>query len=57
MAQFVKNPPTMRETWIQSLGWEDSREEGLAIHASVLACRIPEDRGAQGATVHGVGHN
>ena len=56
-AQLVKNSPTMQETWIRSLGWEDPLEEGMAIHSSILACRIPLDRGAWWATVHGVGHN
>ena len=42
------------ETWIQSLGWEDPLEEGVATHSSILAWRIPMDRGAWWATVHGV---
>ena len=33
------------ETWVQSLGWEDPLEEGMATHASILACRIPMGRG------------
>ena len=41
MAQTVKNPPAMRETWVQSLGWEDPLEEGMATHSSILAWRIP----------------
>ena len=41
VSQTVKNPPTMQETWIQSLGWEDPLRKGTAIHASILACRIP----------------
>ena len=41
MAQTVKNPPAMRETWIRSLGGEDPLEEGMATHASILAWRIP----------------
>ena len=44
MAQWVKNPPAMQETeksWVQSLGWEDSLEEGTATHSSILAWRIP----------------
>ena len=40
MAQTVKNPPAMRETWVQSLGWEDPLEEGMATHSSILAWRI-----------------
>ena len=41
VAQLVKNPPAMWETWLQSLGWEDPLEKGKAIHSSILACRIP----------------
>ena len=41
VAQVVKNPPTIQETWIQSLGWEDPMEKGKAIHSSILAWRIP----------------
>ena len=41
VAQLVKNPPAVRETWVQSLGWEDPLEKGKAIHSSVLAWRIP----------------
>ena len=44
----------MQETWVQSLSWEDPLEEGMEIHSSVLAWRIPMDRGAWRATVHGV---
>ena len=51
---MVNNPPTMRETWVQSLGWEDPLEEGMATHSSILAWRIAMDRGACWATVHGV---
>ena len=40
VAQTVKNPPAMRETWVQSLGWEDPLEEDLATHSSILAWRI-----------------
>ena len=54
VAQTVKNPPEMRETWIRSLGWEDPLEKGMAIHSSILAWRIPMDRGPWWATVHGV---
>ena len=41
VAQLVKNPPAMRETWVQSLGWEDPLGKGMATHASILAWRIP----------------
>ena len=46
VAQLVKNPPTMQETWVRSLGWEDPLEKGKSTHSSILACRIPW-------TVHG----
>ena len=36
VAQMVKNPPEMLETWVQSLGWEDPLEEGMAAHCSIL---------------------
>ena len=55
VAQMVKCLSTMRETWVQSLGWEDPLEEGMATHSSILAWRkVPMDRGAWWATVHGV---
>ena len=41
VAQLVKNPPAMWETWVWSLGWEDSLEKGKATHSSILAWRIP----------------
>ena len=41
VAQLAKNPSAMRETWVQSLGWEDSLEKGKATHSSILAWRIP----------------
>jgi len=50
VTQMVKDLPAMRETWVRSLGWDDPLEEGMAVHSSVLAWRIPMDRGA----VHGV---
>ena len=37
VAQLVKNPPAMQETWIRSLGWEDPLEKGTAAHSSILA--------------------
>ena len=52
MAQMVKNLPAVRETWLRSLSWEDPLEEGMAVHSSILAWRIPMDRGAWRATVH-----
>ena len=54
MAQTAKNLPTMQETWVQSLGLKDRLEEGMATYFSILAWRIPVDRGAWQATVHGV---
>ena len=54
LAQLVKNSPATQETWVPSLGWEDALEEGKATHSSILAWRIPMDRGAWRATVHGV---
>ena len=54
MAPTVKNPPEMQETWVQSLGWEDLWEDGMATYSSILAWRIPMDRGAWWATVQGV---
>ena len=37
VAQLVKNPPAMRETWLRFLGWEDPLEKGKATHSSILA--------------------
>ena len=53
VAHLVQNLPTMQETPVQFLGWEDSLEEGMAIHSSILPWRIPMDRGVWQATVHG----
>ena len=41
VAQLVKNPSAMQETWVQSLGWEDPLEKGEAMYARILAWRIP----------------
>ena len=41
MAQLVKNPPAMWETWVRSQGWEDPLEKGMAAHSSILPWRIP----------------
>ena len=54
VAQMVKNPPTVWETWVRSLGWEDPLEKGMATHSSILAWRTSMDRGAWQTTVHGV---
>ena len=59
-AQMVKNLPVMQETWVQSLGWEDSLEKGMATHSSILAWRIPwteEPGGLQSMRSQTVGHN
>ena len=40
VAQLVKNPPVMKETWVPSLGWEDPLEKGKATHSSILAWTI-----------------
>ena len=50
IAQLVKNPPAMRETWVRSLGWEDPLKKGKTIHSSILTWRIPW-------TVHRVAKN
>ena len=52
VAQTVENPPVIWETCIQSLGWEDLLEEGMATQSNILAQRILMDRGAWWATVH-----
>ena len=54
MAQMVKNPLAMLETWVRKLGWKDPLEEGMATHSSILAWRVPKGRGAWWATVHGI---
>ena len=48
--QLVKNPPTMWKTWVQSLGWDDALEKGMATYSSILVWRNPwtEDK------IHGV---
>ena len=42
VAKLVKNPPAMRKTWVPSLGWKDSLENGKATHSSILAWSIPQ---------------
>ena len=54
VAQLVKNPLAVWETWVRSLGWDEPLEEGMATHSSILAWRIPMDREAWRATIHGV---
>ena len=46
VAQSVKNLPAMQETWVQSLGPEDPLQKEMATHSSILAWKIPMDRGA-----------
>ena len=41
VAYLLKNPPAMRETWVQSLGWKEPLEKGVATHSRILAWRIP----------------
>ena len=60
MAQMVKSLPTIWETWVRSLGWEDPLGEGMATHSSILAWRIPqteEPGGLQSMELHRVGHD
>ena len=57
VTHLIKNLPAMWETWVRSLGQEDLLEKGMATHSSILAWRIPTDRGAWEATVHGVTEN
>ena len=60
VAQLVKNPPAMQETWFRYLGWEDPLEKKMATHSSILAWRIPsteEPGGLQFMGLQRVGHN
>ena len=54
VAQTVKNPPVIQDTWVQSLGWEEPLEKETATHSSILTWRIPTNKGAWRAAVHGV---
>ena len=59
VAQMVKNPPAMWETWVRSLGWEDPPEKGKATHSSILAWKISwaeEPGGLQSMGSQRVGH-
>ena len=59
-AQIVKNPPTMQETWVWSLGWKDPLEEDKATHSSILAWRISwteEPGGLQSKGSQRIGHD
>ena len=57
VAQMVKNLLAVQKACVWSLGWEDPLEEGMATCSSILACRMPMDRGAWQATFHGVSHS
>ena len=60
VAQLVKNPPAVWETWVRSLGWEDPLEKGKATHSSILAWRIPgteEPGGLQSMGLYRVAHD
>ena len=52
VAQSVKNLPAVQETRVQSLGWEDPLEKGMATHCSILVWGIPVDRGTWWAIAH-----
>ena len=54
VAQMVKNLPAMQETQVLSLGKENPLEEGMATDSSILAWRIPRDRGTQWVSIHGI---
>ena len=54
VAQRVKNPPEMQETWVRSLGWEDHLEEGMATNSRIFDWRSPTERWPWQAIVHGV---
>ena len=54
MAQTVKSLPAMQETWVQSLDWEDSPEEGIGNPLQYACLQNPVDGGAWQAIVHGV---
>ena len=60
VAQMMKNLPSMKETWVPSLGWEDPLEEDMATHSSMLAWKIPqteEPGGLQSMGSQRVRHN
>ena len=54
VAQTVKNLPALQETLVQSLGWEDPLEKGMATHSRILACRIPGTEKPAGPPAHRV---
>ena len=55
VAQLVKKPPVMQETWVRSLGWENALEKRKATHSSILAWRIPWTVSSMGS--QRVGHD
>ena len=60
VAQLIKNPPAMQETWVQSLGWENPLEKRMVTHSSIVAWRIPwteEPGGLQSMVLQRVGHD
>ena len=60
VSQLLKSPPTMQETWVQSLGWDDPLEKEIATHSSILAWRIPwteEPGGLQSMGSQRLGHD
>jgi len=60
VAQLLKNPPKMQETWVQSLGWENRLEKRIVTHPSIVAWRIPwteEPGGLQSMRLQRVGHD
>ena len=60
MAQTVKNPPAMQETWVQPMGWEGPLEKGMATHSSILVWEIPQTEdpgGLQSMGLQRVGHD
>ena len=60
VAQTVKNPPAMQETWVQSLGQEDPLQKEMATNFSILAWRIPwteEPGGLQSMESQRIGHD
>ena len=60
VAQMVKHPPAMQETWVRFLGWKDPLEKEMAIHSSILAWKIPwteEPDRLQSMGLQRVGHD
>ena len=51
---MINNLPALQEAWVRSLGWEDPLEEGMTTHSSILAWKIPMDRGTWQIIAHGI---